>query len=82
MALPALWPQFDALADVPVMVIRGLLSDLLSAQTVAMMRERHPSLEIVEIADEGHPMAPLLNPDGLTGGIIYYDQLIFRISRQ
>lgn len=54
-ALPALWPQFDALAGVPVMVIRGLLSDLLSAQTVAAMREHHSSLEVVEVADEGHP---------------------------
>jgi pimeloyl-ACP methyl ester carboxylesterase len=55
---PLLWPQFDALAAVPVMVIRGLLSDLLSAQTVAAMREHHPALEVVEVADEGH--APLL----------------------
>jgi hypothetical protein len=40
------------------MVIRGLLSDLLSAQTVEAMRPRHPSLHVVEVADQGHP--PLL----------------------
>lgn len=58
MPLPALWPQFDALAAVPVMVIRGALSDLLSARTVDAMRARHPSLEVVEVPDQGHP--PLL----------------------
>lgn len=58
MPAPTLWPQFDALVNVPVMVIRGLLSDLLSAQTVEAMRARHPSLRVVEVADQGH--APLL----------------------
>ena len=52
---PQLWAQFDALADVPVMVIRGGLSDILSAATVAEMRRRHPGLDTVEVADEGHP---------------------------
>jgi pimeloyl-ACP methyl ester carboxylesterase len=59
--LPAMWPQFEALSGVPAMVIRGQLSDLLSTQTVEEMRSRHPSLEVVEVADQGH--APLLADD-------------------
>jgi len=52
--IPALWPQFDALKQQPVMVIRGLKSDLLSETTVDAMRQRHPDLTVLEIAGEGH----------------------------
>ncbi|MCU0954587.1 MAG: alpha/beta hydrolase [Hyphomicrobium sp.] len=52
--IPALWPQFDALNRLPVMVIRGLKSDLLSGATVEAMRQRHPDVTLLEIAGEGH----------------------------
>lgn len=55
---PPLWPQFDALARLPVMVVHGALSDILSAATVARMAARHPGLEVLTVADQGH--APLL----------------------
>lgn len=61
--IPALWPQFEALRQVPVMVLRGENSDLLSAATVEEMRRRHPTLMAVTVANEGH--APLLK-DGPT----------------
>jgi pimeloyl-ACP methyl ester carboxylesterase len=57
--LPPLWREFDALAHIPVMVVRGTNSDILSAATVQAMRERRRSLEVVEVADEGH--APRLS---------------------
>lgn len=52
---PSLWPQFDALGRVPLLVIRGGLSDLLSKESLTAMQARRPGIEIVEIADEGHP---------------------------
>lgn len=65
--IPELWAQFDALAPVPVMAVRGALSDILSAQTVAAMRARRPDLEMVEIADQGH--APLLAEPAILAGL-------------
>src|SRR4029079_14468406 len=51
---PTRWQEFDALTHVPVMVIRGANSDILSASTVAQMKARHPALETFEVPDQGH----------------------------
>jgi pimeloyl-ACP methyl ester carboxylesterase len=54
-----LWPLFAMIKSVPMMVIRGALSDLLSAATVERMAREHPGLEHITVANRGH--APLLN---------------------
>ncbi|MFX6724627.1 hypothetical protein ABTH54_19430, partial [Acinetobacter baumannii] len=57
--LPQVWELFDAMADVPLMLIHGGLSDLLSVQGVQDLVARRPDLELVPVADQGH--APLLS---------------------
>lgn len=52
--IPDIWPLFDALAGMPVAVVRGENSDLLSAATVAEMARRHPGLIVAEVPDRGH----------------------------
>ena len=60
--LPSMWNEFDALSHVPILVIRGANSDILSAAAVTAMRARHPEMETIEIPDQGH-VPSLDNPD-------------------
>jgi len=55
---PSLIPLFEALAKMPVLVIRGALSDVLSPEGVAVMRNIKPDLETAEVPRVGH--APTL----------------------
>jgi pimeloyl-ACP methyl ester carboxylesterase len=56
--LPALWPQFDGLRAVPLLIVRGANSDLFSAETLKEMAARHPGAEVHTVEGQGH--APLL----------------------
>jgi pimeloyl-ACP methyl ester carboxylesterase len=64
---PELWPQFAALSHVPVLVLRGENSDILSQKTVNEMRARHPRLTTFVARGEGH--APLLKDATSIGAI-------------
>ena len=53
-----LWPFFRALTTVPMLAIRGDLSDIVTPAVFDRMLVEHPSLQRVVVADRGH--APLL----------------------
>jgi len=57
--LPDLWPMFGMLASVPMGVVRGGNSDILTADTLARMHENHPDRISETVPDRGH--APFLN---------------------
>ncbi len=62
---PDLWPLFDALCALPVGVLRGANSDILSPETLDEMKVRHKGLIAVTVPGRGH--VPLLDePESLT----------------
>jgi pimeloyl-ACP methyl ester carboxylesterase len=64
---PDLWPLWQALAGLPVLVIRGAHSDLLSEATLARMQREKPDLAVLTVANRGH--APLLDEPGCVAAI-------------
>ncbi|WP_374641475.1 alpha/beta fold hydrolase [Tabrizicola sp.] len=49
-----LWPLFDALQGLPLALIRGANSDLLTPGTVARMRARRPDMGFAEVPGRAH----------------------------
>jgi pimeloyl-ACP methyl ester carboxylesterase len=54
-----LWSFWKVLRGLPMLAIRGELSDILSAATFARMKAENPELEQLEVAQRGH--VPLLD---------------------
>lgn len=54
-----LWPAFAQIKAVPMLVLRGALSDILSAEILERMRREKPDLLSLTVADRGH--VPLLD---------------------
>ncbi|MCT8161823.1 alpha/beta fold hydrolase [Pseudoruegeria sp. SHC-113] len=52
--VPDLWPLFDAFAGLPLGLIRGANSNLLTAETAAAMRARRPDMHFADVPDRGH----------------------------
>lgn len=74
-AQPDLWPAWEALAGRPVLVLRGALSDLLSAETLAKMLRRLPGSEGITLEGVGH--APTLDePES----VVAIERLLARVN--
>ncbi len=58
-APPNLWLAYEALRGVPMLLVRGGLSDLLSAETVNQMAARNPAMTTITVPRVGH--APTLD---------------------
>lgn len=52
--VPDLWPFFDALEGLPLALIRGANSDILSVETADEMARRRPDMIRVEVPERGH----------------------------
>lgn len=62
--MPDLWPLFDEFAGLPLGIIRGDASDILTRETADRMRARRPDAYFAEIPGRGH--VPFLDePDAL-----------------
>lgn len=51
---PDLWPFFDALEGLPLALIRGANSDLLTPETAEKMQARRPDMLFADVPDRGH----------------------------
>jgi pimeloyl-ACP methyl ester carboxylesterase len=57
--LPDLWPLFRSLRPLPVLALRGALSDILTADTFIRMKREHAGMIAVTVPDVGH--VPMLD---------------------
>ncbi|MES2753909.1 MAG: alpha/beta hydrolase [Pseudomonadota bacterium] len=71
---PDLWAGFKALAQAPLLVVRGELSDVLPTEVAAQMAA-HPGVELVEVTATGH--APTLDEPAAAAAI---DRLLARVA--
>ena len=68
------WSLLDGLADKPVLIVRGEISDLFSAETARRMVDQLPKAELVTIPGIGH--APMLDEPEAEAAI---DRLLHRV---
>lgn len=69
-----LWPALESLAGMPAVLVRGGLSDVLSAATAEEMARRLPRLDVVTLPRIGH--APMLDEPECIAAI---DRLLARV---
>ena len=72
-----LWPAFEALGDIPLALVRGELSDLLTIETTQAMQARLPQLGVTTVPRVGH--APTLEePEAVAALDRLLDQVLAR----
>lgn len=67
-----LWPLFDKLRALPMLLIRGETSDILSSATADEMQRRAPLLQRIEVPQRGH--APSLGEPAARAAILQFIQ--------
>lgn len=70
----SMWPHYQALTGIPLLILRGELSDLLDAEVARTMAEALPDAELVMVPGVGH--APAL---GEPESIAAIDRLLERV---
>lgn len=61
------WMLFDAMNEIPLLILRGEFSDILSRETIRKMRSRNKNIKAVTISNRGH--APMLDETESTDAI-------------
>ena len=69
-AAPDLWPVYEQILELPIMLIRGELSDIIDAECVQKMQQKKPDIDLLEISNVGH--APLLNEPDVESRIVKF----------
>ena len=72
-----MWPTWRALAGRPTLIVRGELSDILTAETLERMKAEHGEAEAVIVPRVGH--APTLDEPEVQAGI---DRLLARVEER
>ena len=62
-----LWSLWKQLGSIPILAIRGALSDIISPQVLDAMAAEHPNLTAITIANRGH--APMLDEPAAVAAI-------------
>jgi pimeloyl-ACP methyl ester carboxylesterase len=71
---PDLWPLFGALAHLPLLLVRGEVSDILLPETVARMQAARPDMTVASLPDVGH--APILSEPPIAAALTAFLQRV------
>lgn len=72
-----MWSAFGSLRDVPVTVVRGETSDILTLDVLARMAAEHPGLDAVTVPGVGH--SPMLDEPEAEAAV---DRLLTRVQER